>query len=283
MSNFKDYLNTYVFETDLLGTGKTLKFKPIVTHQIKKLLLYEASQDPMSIEEALDEVLNECVISPEGFDVGDLYLQDRFYLLVELRQATRGKTYSFQTTCSKCGSQTQHVIDLSKLKTKTLNRYEKKTQPIKKSIKKGKLIDLSEEKIEVQTNDHKTSWDEVVVNDKISVKLHLITRNMQKEAIKRFNDSHNDEEVSEIQRTIEITTFLYALSIVSITTPNGTDENLSLEDRIFFLDNIQQSEQELITSWFDKNDFGIDFSFNVVCNQCKNAETKAVPVENFFY
>jgi hypothetical protein len=106
---------------------------------------------------------------------------------------------------------------------------------------------------------------------------------MQKEAIKRFNDSHNDEEVSEIQRTLEITTFLYALSIVSITTPNGTDENLSLEDRIFFLDNIQQSEQELITSWFDKNDFGIDFSFDVVCNQCKNAETKAVPVENFFY
>jgi len=284
MSSFKDYLNTYVFETELPGSGDTISFKPVTTGQIKKLLLYETSNDPMSIEDSLDDLINECVIKPNDFDVRKLYLQDRFYLLVEIRKATRGNLYGFQTECTSCGSQTQQMLKLSELTVTTLTKkVEKKSEEvINKQTKKRSLVEKKKEYIKVPTISI-DGWDIVKLNDNISVRLSLVTRNMQKQAIDMINDKHKGEDISEIQKTLELTTVLYGLSIKSIITPEGEEDNLPLEDKIFLLDNIQQSEQEKISEWYDKNEFGIDFSFDVECAQCHYKEKKAVPVENFFY
>ena len=88
MSDFKKYLNVYEFETTLPGSGVTIKFKPITTGQMKKLLVYENETDPSMVEEAMDELINSSV-STEGFDVKDVWLQDRFFLLVEIRRKTK--------------------------------------------------------------------------------------------------------------------------------------------------------------------------------------------------
>jgi hypothetical protein len=71
MSDFKKYLNVYEFETTLPGSGEVIKYKPITTGQLKKLLIYEDDDDPSIIEEALDDLITSSVIS-EGFDVTDL-------------------------------------------------------------------------------------------------------------------------------------------------------------------------------------------------------------------
>ena len=302
-SNFRSYINSYVFETDLPGSGMSVSFKPVTTGQIKKLLLYETTDDPMAIETALDEMINECVVTPEGFNVQNLYIQDRFFLLVEIRKATRGANYQFQTMCTSCGSQSQQNINLSNLpvtrlskKQKTVEVEIKETPPHKTTSKpkKGKLVskiddeDSIDEKIialdEKPKSTKNVAWDIVELNDNISVRLLLVTRDLQKRAYDTFKSKHPDfTKISELERTVDITTLLYALCLKSIITPEGEDDDLPLEEKVFLLDNIPQSEHEKISNWFENNDFGIDFSFDTLCAHCGYKERKEVPVENFFY
>lgn len=289
-SSFRDYVNMFEFETELPGSGDKITFKPVTTGQIKRLLLYETSSENDSIEEALDELITECVVDPKDFDVKKLYLQDRFYLLVDIRKATRGATYNFQTTCASCSSQTQQILDISKLVVTKLNKgrmapvevVEKKKVP----VKKAKIVEKTEQEPEVPEVKVDSApvpqWDVVRLNENISVRLHLITREMQLKAFEIFEKNHPDG-ASDTQKAIELSTLIQALSIVSIITPRGEESELPLEERIFFLDNIRQEELEMIIKWFDSNDFGVDFSFDVSCSQCGYTEHKAVPVENFFY
>jgi uncharacterized protein (UPF0179 family) len=301
-SNFRSYINSYVFETDLPGSGMSVSFKPVTTGQIKKLLLYETTEDPMAIETALDDMINECVVKPDGFNTHDLYIQDRFYLLVEIRKATRGATYQFQTMCTSCDSQSQQNINLSSLPVTKLTKKKKtieieaKELPIVKPTskqKKGKLVskideDDIEEKIvvlEETTKPTKTiDWDIVELNDNISVRMTLVTRELQKQAYDIFKSKHTDiAKIGDVEKTLEMTTILFALCIKGIITPEGEDTDVPLEEKIFLLDNIQQSEHEKISKWFEDNDFGIDFSFDAVCAHCGFKERRGVPVENFFY
>lgn len=291
-SNFRNYLNTYVFETDLPGNGMAVSFKPVTTGQIKRLLLYETTNDPLSMEAALDSVIEECVIRPENFKVSSLYIQDRFFLLVEIRKATRGATYMFQTECASCGSQTQQAINLSELpvtKLKKTQKVEPKKQaaPTVSKHKKIKLVEKTEENEEIIPEKivEPSEWGVVKLNDKISVRLTLVTREIQQKAFDMFSEKHKDniKDINDVQKTIDITTSLYALCMKSIITPEGEETDLPLEEKIFLLDNIQQSEHDKISKWFESNDFGIDFSFDVKCSHCGYSERKAVPVENFFY
>ena len=60
--DFRKYLNVYEFETTLPGTGDTVKFKPMTTGQLKKMLVYENSTNPMTVEKALDELISSSII-----------------------------------------------------------------------------------------------------------------------------------------------------------------------------------------------------------------------------
>lgn len=284
-SNFRNYINTFMFDTELPGSGQSISFRPVTTGQLKRLLLYETSEDPIGIEQALDELMQECVVKPEDFDVKNLYIQDRFYLLVEIRKATRGAIYNFQTECTSCGSQSQQIININDLPVTKLKKLQKVNEKksdstLKKSVK-GKLVEKTPKEPEIITRD---DWDVVKLNDNISVRLELVKREHQKKSFDVFKSQNPDDtKISDIEKTIKITTLLYALCIKGIITPEGEETDLPIDEKVFFLDNIQQSEQEKISKWFENNEFGLDFSFDVICKHCGYKERKAVPVENFFY
>jgi len=84
---FLDHVNSYEFTCELPGSGETVAFKPVSTGQIKKLLTFENETNYVVQEQALDDLLSSSVLS-EGFDVGDLYIYDRLFLLLELRKKT---------------------------------------------------------------------------------------------------------------------------------------------------------------------------------------------------
>lgn len=297
MSNFKNYVNMFEFETELPGNGEKVIFKPVTTGQLKRLLLYETSQDSDSIENALDEMISECVVFPKDFNIKNLYLQDRFFLLVDIRKATRGTSYDFQTTCASCSSQSQQFIDITKLTVKKLNKKPVVIEPVKEKVEekkqksKSKIVEVSDEpQVETKVDPSKkvldySEWDIVKLNENISVRLSIVTRNMQSSAFDFFMKKHkaDKEKITDNMKAVELSTLIQAMSIVSIITPEGEETGLPLEDRVFLLDNISQTELEKITKWYDDNDFGIDFSFDIKCPQCGFTEKKAVPVENFFY
>ena len=275
MSSFKNYVNAYEFETVLPGNGKTITFKPITTGQIKRLLLYETSNDADSIEKSLDNVITECVIDKD-FNIDDLYLQDRFYLLLDLRKATKGNTYSFQSKCSKCDSQSAQNINLSKLTVKKLETplAKKVVKPIAK--KGSKTVEIIEE---VKSDNITEEWNVVKLNENLKIRLSHITRKMQKD----LREYLNSKNLTDHQKEIEEATSLYSFAIMSVITPEGEETNLSIDDKVYLIDNIPQGEIDKISNWFENNDFGVDFSFDVVCAHCQNVEKKVIPLDNFFF
>ena len=65
MSDFRKYLNVHEFEAILPGSGEKVKFKPLTTAQIKKLLVYGDDESPLILEQALDDIINSAVIDED--------------------------------------------------------------------------------------------------------------------------------------------------------------------------------------------------------------------------
>ena len=244
MSDFKKYLNRYVFDTVLPGSGKKIEFKPITTGQMKQLLAYENETDPGKIEEILDDLIEECVID-EKFDIKQQYIQDRFFLMVEMRKYTKGSVYQFEYKCPDCESQSLQTVDINKLKVTKL--------------KKGKKSNT------------------VSIDDNISIDMDYPTRQNQIDAYTLLNL----EEFSTGRQQSELGVALTAATITSITTPEGTQTDVPLEDRVYLLDNITQEMYEKIGEW--TKSFGIDFIVKIKCPQCTHSQTIDIPPENFFF
>lgn len=255
MSDFKKYLNVYTFDTVLPGTGETIEFKPLTTGQMKQILVYENEDDPMVIEQALDDLIGSSVIT-ENFNVRNTYLQDRFFLLTEIRKKTKGSYYQFDFVCPQCNSQSLQSVNLDKLEVKFPPE----------------------------------SIDPVVkLDENISIELDFVTRADQLEAHNHVKNKFGDT-LSMIQLAVEVSIVANAIAIKAIVTPEGRDENVSLGDRQLLLEDIPRGQFDIITGWFEDNDFGVDFTFDIDCKHvrgmnrpCGYKKKVDLPTEQFFF
>ena len=245
MSDFRKYLNVYEFECELPGSGKIVKFKPINTGQIKKLLTYEKEEDVSIIENALDDLISSSVIS-EGFDINDLYLQDRFFLLVEIRRKTKGNLHQFTFDCKDCKTQTLQTVNLEEL-----------------TVKKLKEVD-----------------NLVKLDENISIRLNHIKRGDQKRAIEYVE---RKGKFTSTQFMAEVFLTTQSMAIESIITPGGESKDISIDDKVFLLEQIPTGSYDKVKEWFSRYDFGLDFSFIIKCRQCGYEVKEDVPMDNFFF
>lgn len=241
----KKLLNTYDFQTILPGSKEKVNFKPITTGVMKKVLVYENEEDIETLDNFLDDLISNCVLT-EDFDINKLYLQDRFFLLVEIRKKSKGNMFKFNYKCSKCGVESIIAVDLSKL-------------PV---------------------NDMKTETDIVKINDNISLVLKHLTRQNQKDAFVAIPD-----DLPLNTRLAEIATYSYALAIDKVISGEEEDSNVPIEDKIYMLDSLEQDTYQNILDWFDNNNFGLDFTYKFKCKNpdCKSEEKEInIPITNFF-
>jgi hypothetical protein len=243
--DLKKFLNMYKFNTVLPGSGVKVNFKPISTFQMKELIS-TADSEP---EEAVDRMINECVVD-EGFDVKNLSLQDRFFLLVELRKKSKGSSYEITYTCEKCKSQVITKVDLEKLVVKKLDK----------------------------------NFDpKIKLDDNLSVEVCLITRNLQKEATELVNLMVAAGEIKEDDVYMNEVVFGYILSIQKIITPDGTIDKPDLEQKVMLFKDGPQLFYDNIIEWFNKLDFGVDFTNIITCVHCGNETKESITLQNFFY
>ena len=243
--NFSKYLNIYEKTVILPGSNQEVKIKPLNTNQIKKLLVYENETNPVVGEQILDDILKFCIID-STFDIGDLFLQDRYFLFIEVRKFSKGSLHTFEYTCPNCKSQSIQKINLEELT----------------------LTKLVEESIVKEVK---------ILNDVLTINMGFIKRKDQIDAYKTIK-----KNLSNTQKQIEMAIINMALSIQSIQAPDGIDEEIPLEKKIEFLENLPKFEFEKIKDWFSENDFGIDLTIRKKCPHCGYETFEAMPLTNFF-
>lgn len=282
--NFKKFLNPFEFECDLPGSGERIKYKPVTVGQIKRMMLYENTEDPFVIENALDSLISECVIT-EGFDIKKLFIPDRFYLLVEIRNATKGSNYKFGTRCFSCNSQVMVTVDLHKLPVKKLDKKIPEIKNEDKEIVKKGILELVENEKKQENlfdiEEIKKQWNYVQLNENIGIVLDLMTRGKQLEVmnlVKQYKNKLTDEQIN-----VEYNIMGVAILIKNVITSEGIEKNVSFEDKIFLIEHLLPDEEEKIIKWLDENNFGLDFTFKAKCIHCGNEVEREIPLENFFY
>lgn len=238
-------LNVLDFTVSLPGSKREITFKPITTKTIKKLLSYENSKSSYVIENALDELINDSVIT-EDFSAEKLLIHDRIFLLFYIRIHSKGSGYEFKNVCKKCKSQYIQIINLDEFNiVKLPDEYDK----------------------------------EIKITDNISIHIDHVNRKEQKEVLKLIEDI---EGMSELEKYGELAVGTYAQGIKAIMFNDEIDSDLSFADKLYFLENLPENKFNEIKEWFEKNSFGIDLSHEKVCKHCGHTEKVEIPLASFF-
>lgn len=238
-------LDVYEFPVELPGSHEIVTIKPMTTGQLKKVLVYEDEHDPEKIECVLDELVQDCIVD-EDFNIDNLYLQDRFFLFLEVRNKTKGESYTFNYKCPKCKNEYVKTLDLSKL-------------------------EITKKKSDV---------GEIEVSKNLKVVVDFPKRGEQKQALEYLKSI--SEDATDNAKLAELSTYTFATAIQKFITPSGVNDEPSLEDRIYLIDNVPRFIFERFTKWFEENNFGVDFRFKLNCTPCEYEKEVEIPLENFF-
>jgi len=242
---FYDYINVYDFTCELPGSKEVIQFKPVSTGQIKKLLTYENETNYVVQEQALDDLITSSVLS-EGFDIDEQYIYDRLFLLIELRKKTKGEVLEFQVNCPECNSQSINRVNLDELEIKKLENQE------------NHIIELGEIKVHLKHMKRK--------DQKADIKPQMFPKGMK-----------------ETQQAYMFQIAFHACAIDKIETPNGIDENISMQDRIYFIEQIPMGFMEVLKEEIENMGFGWKLQNKIECVHCKYKFTEDIPIQQNFF
>lgn len=243
---FMDYVNIYEFSCVLPGSKETVVFKPVTTGQIKRLLTYENETNYVIQEQALDDLIISSVLS-ENFNIDDLYIYDRMFLLMELRKKTKGEVLEFEVTCPECKSQSLNRVNLDALNYKELDNEE------------NHIVDLGNE---------------------IKVHLRHVKRGHQKEEIRK---NFFPKGMTDNQKAYTFQVLFHACAIDKVETPKGIDENINMKDKIYLIENIPMQQMEMIRDEIDNMSFGWELENKISCVHCKYENVEPIPIQNHFF
>ena len=249
--DFRDYLNVFEFDIVLPGSGEKLKIKPLTIGGIKQILTYDIDTlTPSMLTEMFDKIITQSVIT-EGFDPLEIYLQDRNFLILEIRKKTKGESIEYNMTCPKCKSQSPQKIDFEAMVSK----------PMPENI----------------------DYNVEIIPDMITVRLKHLIRREEKEIYDLW-ETFKKEKVylNEKEADADLSFLLEAQSIDAIITPQGEQENLTILDKKYLLENIPETLWKEVNDWKEKNNFGPELSIKVKCPHCDFTASQSIEDTDFF-
>ena len=183
------------------STGKSITYRPYVVKEEKLLLIAMESQDEKQIENAVMNIIEECIESP--LDINSLTNFDVEFMFVTLRAKSVGEGIELSPKCSSCEEINEVKLDLDEVSVKNLedqtDTMVKLTDNISVELQwptmKNRHVDLVDEKSETETiiNMMTSTIGTIYSGEEI-----FVTSDVPKKEVKEFVESLSNEQFNQI-------------------------------------------------------------------------------------
>ena len=183
------------------STGKSITYRPYVVKEEKLLLIAMESQDEKQIENAVMNIIEECVESP--LDINTLTNFDVEFIFVTLRAKSVGEGIKLSPKCQHCEEINEVTLDLDEVTIKNLKDQTdtmiKLTDDISVELQwptmKNRHIDLVDENSETETiiNMMTSTIGTIYSGEEI-----FVTSDVPKKEVKEFVESLSNEQFNQV-------------------------------------------------------------------------------------
>ena len=179
------------YSTTIPSTGKKIKYQPFTVKEEKILVLAAESGDNEEITNAITNILERCVTSPQDFRVSELALFDIEYLFLKARSKSAGEKIEVRVTDPEDETCTVfHSINIDKI-------------GVEKTEGHSNMIDLEEElKVEMRYPDISFFTDGIDTTN-MNASLSVITRCIKSIVAGEEVFSRMEMDESEIEEWLE--------------------------------------------------------------------------------
>jgi hypothetical protein len=236
-----------IYETKLISTGKTVKFRPFLVKEQKLFLMASESGEIKESIDIIKQILNNCLLSK--VDVDDLPTFDLEHLFIQLRARSVSEVVNLRYNCN-------NTVEDKDGKTKTCNGVVK--------------FDLNI--LELQPKIDEEHLNKIVITDKLGLVMKYPTFQMVNEVnVKNLNDLDGIMEL-----IIKCIDYIYDENQIYYS------KDATSEELMEFVDSMQQNDLEKIQKFFNtmpKFEKKLEFK----CAKCKYEEDIVLEgIQNFF-
>jgi hypothetical protein len=236
-----------VYETKLISSGKTIKYRPFLVKEQKLFLMAAQAADEKETIDVVKQVLNNCIIT--DIDVDDLPTFDLEHLFMQLRARSVGEVVNLKYNC---------------------NNTVKDDKGEEKSCDSLVKFDLNILDIKpIIDNKHS---NKIEISDKLGIVMKYPTLSL----IKDVGNLANEDVDTVLNVIISCIDYIYDAEQMYYAKDSTKEELLE------FIENLQQEDMEKIQVFFTtmpKIAKELDFK----CKKCGYEETITVQgIQNFF-
>jgi hypothetical protein len=236
-----------VYETKLISSGKTIKYRPFLVKEQKLFLMAAQAADEKETIDVVKQVLNNCIIT--DIDVDDLPTFDLEYLFMQLRARSVGEVVELRYNCNN-----------------------KVTDTDGESKPCGGLVKFDLNLLEIEPTRSEEHSNKIVLSDKLGIVMKYPT-------LKMIGDTKalQDESIESIMNII-----IKCIDYIYDADQMYYAKDSTQEELMEFVESMQQDDLEKIQKFFTtmpKISKPLDFK----CGKCGYEEKIAVEgIQNFF-
>ena len=238
-------IDTPVYETTLISTGKTIKYRPFLVKEQKLFLMASQSDDVKEVVNTIKQVLSNCILSEE-VNVNNLPVFDLEHLFLQIRARSVSEVVNLKYTCNN------DIVD---------EKGENK--------KCGGLVKVDLNLLEIQPTIDSTHSNKIQLTEKLGIMMKYPTFDIvQKLNIKNEADLL-DLVVACIESIYDEEQIYYA-------------KDVSKKELEEFVENLQQSDLEKIQHFFQTMP-KLSKKFDFKCPKCGyNEDVNIEGIQSFF-
>lgn len=238
-------IDTPIYETKLLSTGKKVKYRPFLVKEQKLFLMASQSEDVKEVVDTIKQVLNNCILS-DGIDVNTLPVFDLEQLFLQIRARSVGEVVTLRYTCN-------NDVPVENAEPK----------------KCGGVVSVDVNLLEIQPTKDTTHTSKI----ELTPKLGIVMKYPNFDIVQRLNIK---SEVDLLNLVVDCIDYVYDQDQLYYAKDTKKEE---LEE---FIENLQQSDLEKIQHFF-KTMPKLSKKFDFKCPKCGYKEEMNVEgIQNFF-